>query len=183
MQNTKKYSIIYCDPPWSYRNKKVFGKFHNKDGYVDGGCLSKYDTLSLSELKEIPIKDIADKACALFLWATTPLLPEALEVMEAWGFSYKTSLYWRKIMSLGMGYWYRGQVEQLLLGVKGKLKAFHIQRANIIQTKVHSHSQKPDEFYELIEMTALEPKIELFARNKREGWDCWGNEVESDIVL
>ena len=86
-------------------------------------------------------------------------------------------------MSWGMGFWYRGQVEVLLLGVKGKLKAFRIQKANFVEAKVRKHSQKPDEFYELIEATGLGPKIELFARNKRDGWDCWGNEVESDIEL
>ena len=86
-------------------------------------------------------------------------------------------------MSLGMGYWYRGQVEMLLMGVRGKVKAFRIQKPNFIQTKVREHSQKPDEFYELIEATGLEPKIELFARQKRQGWDIWGNELANDIEL
>lgn len=172
----KKYQLIYADPPWSYRNKRTGGS-------MNSGAISKYPTMSIEEIKNMPIGDIVNKDCALFIWATTPLLPEAFEVITAWGFHYKTSLYWCKTMSLGMGYWYRGQVEMLLLGIKGEVKAFRIQKPNFIQTKVREHSRKPDEFYELIEMTGLKPRIELFARNKREGWDCWGNEVESDIDL
>ena len=142
-----------------------------------------YAKMSTDDICALPIADITEKNSALFLWATVPMIEDAFRVLSAWGFKYKTMLFWRKIMSWGMGFWYRGQVEILLLGTKGKLKAFRIQRANIIQVKVRKHSQKPDEFYELIELTGLEPKIELFARNKREGWDCWGNEVECDIEL
>ena len=86
-------------------------------------------------------------------------------------------------MSLGMGFWYRGQVELCLVGIRGKVKAFRIQKANFIQSKALRHSEKPEEMRQLIEATGLEPKIELFARQKVEGWDCWGNEVESDIEL
>jgi len=172
----KEYQIIYADPPWSYRNKKTGGS-------MASGSMAKYPTMSLQEIKSLPISDIAAKDSVLFLWATTPLLPEAFEVMKAWGYHYKTSLYWRKIMSLGMGFWFRGQVEQLLFGIKGKIKAFRIQKVNFIQTKALRHSQKPREFRKLIEQTGLLPRIELFARQKTEGWDVWGNEVESDIVL
>ena len=86
-------------------------------------------------------------------------------------------------MSLGMGFWFRGQVEMLLLGIRGKVKAFRIQEANFVQAKAGKHSQKPDEFRTLIEKSNLTPRIELFARQKTEGWDVWGNEVESDIEL
>ena len=82
-----------------------------------------------------------------------------------------------------MGFWYRGQVEVCLVGIKGNVKAFRIQKANFIQTKALRHSEKPEEMRQLIEETGLEPRIELFARKKVEGWDCWGNEVESDIEL
>jgi len=166
----KKYSIIYADPPWKYRNKKTGGS-------MISGSENKYETMSIKEICELPIQNICEENCALFLWATTPLLPDALEVMKHWGFKYKTSIYWRKIMSMGMGFWYRGQVEQLLLGVKGKVKAFRVQKANFIQTKALRHSEKPIEAMELIEMSNLNPKIELFARKRTEGWDAWGNEV------
>ena len=172
----KKYRVIYADPPWRYRNTKTGGS-------MNSGSASKYNTMSVRELCALPIPDLAEKDSVLFLWATVPLIQEALEVMSAWGFKYKTMLFWRKIMSWGMGFWYRGQVEILLLGIKGKVKAFRVQRANFIQAKVREHSRKPDEFYELIEMAGLRPRIELFARSRRKGWDCWGNEVESDIEL
>lgn len=147
------------------------------------GSADKYPVMTLEQICNMPVPLIADKNSVLYLWATVPLLQEAFVVLEAWGYKYKTSLFWRKIMSLGMGYWYRGQVELLLLGVKGKVKAFRIQRPNFIEAKVREHSRKPDEFYELIEATGLTPKIELFARYRRDGWDAWGNEVDSDIVL
>ena len=101
--------------------------------------------------------------------------------MDEWGFKYKTMLTWRKIMSLGMGYWFRGQCEHLLLGVKGKVKAFRLQECNFIQCKAEKHSKKPEAFRQLIERaTANMPtqdRIELFARQKTPGWDVWGNEV------
>lgn len=169
----KKYKIIYADPPWSYDNKKTGGS-------MKSGAKNKYPTMSLDEIKNLLIEEISDKNCVLFLWATVPLLPEAFEVMNAWKFKYKTSLFWRKIMSLGMGFWFRGQVEILLMGIKGKVKAFRCQKRNFIQSKVRKHSQKPDHFYGLIESLNINPKIELFARNRREGWDCWGNEVPKE---
>lgn len=172
----KKYQIIYADPPWSYKNKKTGGS-------MKSGAIAKYPTMTIKEICELPIADIADKNSVLFLWATVPLLPEAFEVMKEWGYKYKTMITWRKIMSLGMGFWFRGQTEHLLLGVRGKVKAFRIQKANFIQCKAEKHSQKPKEFRDLIEMTKLTPKIELFARQKTKGWDVWGNEVESDIEL
>lgn len=172
----KKYQIIYADPPWEYKNKKTGGS-------MQSGSSSKYKTMSIEQLCELPIQNISDKSCVLFLWATVPLLPEALLVMSSWGFKYKTSLFWRKIMSLGMGFWFRGQVEILLMGIKGKVKAFRLQIANIHQEKVRKHSQKPDYFRDIIEKTGLIPRIELFAREKHEEWDVWGNEIESDIKL
>ena len=167
----KKYKCILADPPWSYDDKKTGGT-----NMISGACY-KYSTLNLDEIKQLPVRDICMKDSCLFLWATTPLLPEAFEVMNAWGFKYKTSIYWRKIMSLGMGYWFRGQVELCLLGIKGKLKAFHSQRPNFIQTKARKHSEKPDELYGMIEELNINPKIELFARKRRGGWDSWGDQL------
>ncbi len=165
-----KYRCIYADPPWDYENKKT-------GGGLSSAAIQKYQTMSLEEIKNLPVPDIAMKDSCLFLWATTPLLPEGFEVMKAWGYKYKTAIYWRKIMSLGMGYWFRGQVELLLFGTKGKVKAFRCQKPNFIQTRARKHSQKPDEFYGLIEGLGLNPKIELFARERREGWDAIGNQL------
>ena|SRR5437899_1200323 len=167
----KRYKVIYADPPWEYKNKKT-------GGTLSSGSASKYSTMSMTELKSLPIADISEKNCIIFMWSTVPLLPEALQVLNSWGFKYKTMITWRKIMSLGMGYWFRGQTEHLLLGIKGKVKAFRCQRPNFIQTKVLRHSEKPYEFRALIEAaTNLTPRIELFARQKTEGWDSWGNEI------
>ena len=176
MQPDRKYQIIYADPPWSYRNKRTGGS-------MKSGAAAKYAILTTEQICQLPVKEIAGRNSVLFLWATVPLLPEAFEVMNAWGYKYKTMLTWRKIMSLGMGFWFRGQLEHLLLGVKGKVKAFRIQKPNFIQCKVGRHSEKPEEFRQLIEMTKLQPRLELFARQKTPGWDVWGNEVESDIEL
>lgn len=152
---------------------------------MKSGSAAKYPTLSLEQIKNIPIKEIAAKNSVVYLWATVPLLPEAFEVLKAWKYQYKTSIFWRKIMSLGMGFWYRGQVEVLLLGIKGNVKAFRIQEPNIIQAKVLRHSEKPIEFRQLIERSITkmpdQNKIELFAREKFPGWDSWGNEIDSDI--
>jgi len=166
----KKYRIIYADPPWSYKNKRTGGS-------MKSGASSKYPTMSVDDICDLPVKDIAHENSVLFLWATVPLLPEALNVMAVWGFKYKTMLTWRKIMSLGMGFWFRGQTEHLLLGVRGKVKAFRIQKANFVQCKAGTHSTKPVEFRTLIELVDLKPRIELFARKKTRGWDVWGNEV------
>lgn len=150
---------------------------------MSSGALSHYPTLSVEEICNLPIPEITDKNAVLFLWATVPLLPEAFQVMNAWGFNYKTMVTWRKVMSLGMGFWFRGQTEHLLLGVKGKVKAFRLQEPNFIQAKVLKHSEKPHEFRQLIERAtpAFPAKIELFARQKHPGWHSWGNEVSNDI--
>lgn len=182
----KKYQVIYADPPWSYKNKTTGRTNGNQP--EGSGAHTKYEVMPTSvicSMRDHELRDIVDKNAVLFLWATVPLIEDAFQVMKAWGFEYKTMLTWRKIMSLGMGYWYRGQCEHLLFGVKGKVKAFRMQEANFIQSKAGKHSQKPKEFRELIERSTIQlpNKIELFAREKSEGWDCWGNEIKSDIEL
>lgn len=170
-----KYKVIYADVPWTYRNERTGGS-------MSSGSAQKYKTLSLPDILSLPVALVADRDSVLFLWATTPLLPEALSVMSAWGFTYKTSLYWRKIMSLGMGFWYRGQVEQLLLGVRGRVKAFRIQKPNFIQTKVRDHSQKPEEMRELVELCGLSPRLELFATSWTDSWDCVGSTISGEDI-
>lgn len=149
---------------------------------MNSGSASKYPVLTIEELCQLPIKEICEKDAVLFLWATVPLLPEVFQVMKSWGFTYKTAVFWRKIMGLGLGFWFRGQVECLLLGIKGKVKAFKCQKPNFIQTKVLSHSEKPEEFRRLIEeATAKIPnpkRIELFGRKKVDGWDVIGYDID-----
>ena len=121
----------------------------------------------------------------LFLWATNPLLPEALETMKAWGFKYKTMITWHKERCKGMGYWFRGHTEHILVGVKGNVKAFRSLEHNIKKLPVEKHSKKPDEFRQMIEAVTgnLGNRIELFARNNHDGWDAWGNEVGSSVEV
>jgi N6-adenosine-specific RNA methylase IME4 len=166
---------VVSDCPWSYRNV-------NTGGSMKSGSAQKYSTMSLEEICAMKVPEIMDpRGSVLFLWATTPLLPEAFRVMNSWKYKYKTAIYWRKIMSLGMGYWFRGQVELCLVGIRGKVPAFQHQKPNFIQSKVRAHSQKPEEFWELINPALdahdLSPRIELFCRGEsRPGWDGWGSE-------
>jgi len=172
----EKYNIIHADPPWNYRNK-------NTGGSMQSGAAAKYSTLTVEELCQLPVKLVADRNSVLFLWVTVPLLPEGLRVMEAWGYKYKTTLFWRKKMSLGMGFWFRGQVECLLFGIRGKVRAFRCQEPNFIQSQALKHSEKPEEFRELIERATSNSieqprKLELFGRQPREGWDVIGNDID-----
>lgn len=189
MQVHKKYNVLFADPPWSYK-KSNSGRGGNSS------AIKKYQTMSIEDICNMPIPEMVEKDAVLFLWATVPLMPEAFRVLNAWGFKYKTMLTWRKVMSLGMGYWFRGQVEHLILGVRGKVRPFYMQVPNFYQCKAGNHSEKPHYFRELIEKATAksfqDPKrLELFARSKHNlfgddvfgGWDVYGNEVNNSIIL
>lgn len=180
----KKYQVIYADPPWSYNfSKPTASKGGSKgDGY-SAGVKYYYETMTIDEIQKMPISKLCTSDCVLFLWATTPLLPEAFETVKKWGFKYKTTITWHKERCKGMGYWFRGHTEHLLVCVKGKVKAFRSLEHNIIKLPVEKHSKKPDKFRNLInEVTRDMPhKIELFARQSSDGWDCWGNEVQNKV--
>ncbi|MCJ7696749.1 MAG: MT-A70 family methyltransferase, partial [Thermoplasmata archaeon] len=150
----KKYKIIYADPPWEYDNKKTGGHSRSMRGWAgeratgQSAACQKYNTMSLTELCDLPIEKIKDKSsCVLFLWVTVPLKYDIATsgLLETWGFEYKTTFYWRKIMSLGMGYWFRGQIEECWLCIDGDVKAFGLQIPNFIQRQVGEHSEKPKE--------------------------------------
>jgi len=180
----KKYSVIYADPPWSYNFKEPTASKGGSSGSgYSAGVDYYYGTMSIKQIMNLPVKNICDNDCVLFLWATNPLLPEALDTMKAWGFKYKTMITWHKLRCKGMGYWFRGHTEHILVGVKGNVKAFRSLDHNIKQLPVQAHSKKPNEFREMIDKVSFGNKIELFARNKSEGWDVFGNEVSSDIEL
>ena len=177
----KKYGVIYADPPWRYRvwSKKGAGR----------SAEAHYPTMSMEAIKALPVADLAAKDCALFLWLTLPLLYEGWAVMQAWGFVYKTVAFvWvkhnKKAESLftGMGYWTRANAEVCLLATRGRPKRRACNVHQIILSHIEEHSKKPAEARRRIELLLGEvPRIELFARQKVPGWDCWGNEVESDI--
>lgn len=183
----KKYNVIYADPPWSY-NRSTGWDY--KQGAGD-----KYTVNYLDEIKQMPLNNLTDENAVCFMWATVPLMPEAFEVLKEWGFKYKTMLTWKK-RHLGMGYWFRGSCEHLLLGVKGKVKPFNMQKENFFESRVGKHSQKPHYFRELISKAVVVSfetpiKLELFARSREgmfsdyeyEGWDVYGNQVNNSIKL
>ena len=180
----KKYQIIYADPPWSYKDTQKSG------GTAFFGASVRYETMNNDDIGNLPIEEITDKDCVLFMWATSPLLPEAVETMKKWGFKYKTVAFcWNKQTKNGkwvknMGRWTMGNIEICLLGVKGKPKRVIKNIRQLVIAERKKHSQKPSVVAErIVELMGDLPRIELFAREKTEGWDVWGNEVDSDINL
>ena len=148
-------------------------------GHIDGGANAHYSTMALKEIQNLHlIKQISDKDCVLFLWATTPMLPEAFSVLGAWGFHYKTMMIWVKTKTLPMGYWFRVHTEECLIGIRGKVKAFRQTLPNLFFAPITKHSKKPEKFFQIIDPIIPRPAIELFARNERQGWDSWGNEIK-----
>ena len=175
----KKYRTIYADPPW---------QFQNRTGKVapEHRRLARYSTMKLSDIKALPISELAEDKCHLYLWVPNALLPEGLEVMKAWGFEYKTNIIWEKVRhdgapdGRGVGFYFRNVTEMLLFGIRGdKNRTLNPARSqvNIIRSIKREHSRKPDEFIPLIEACSAGPYIELFARGDRPGWDMWGNQA------
>lgn len=171
-----KYGIIYADPPWRYDNPK------NNDPAMGG---ITYPTMSLEDICNMPIHNIASKNCILFLWATMPKLREALEVIKAWGFNYKTCAFcWVKqnpsgngIYS-GLGHWTNGNAELCLLATKGAPKRVSKNVKQIVLAPRGRHSAKPHEVRNrIVQLIGDISRIELFAREEPEGWDCFGNEI------
>ena len=177
----KKYKTILADPPWQYRSKgsPCLPKKQPKTCLVE----YYYPTMSLSEIKCMPIREITEDECVLFLWATVPMIQEAFSVVSAWGFKYKTMLTWHKTNRDCMGYWFRVCTEHLIVATRGNIKSFRCMERTLFESPRGRHSQKPEESFRIIDAVSQFPKIELFARNRREGWDAWGNEIEESPVL
>ena len=170
----KKYNIIYADPAWSYKGKMM-----------NSSVTDHYSVLTIEQIAELPVKDITDDNCILFMCVTLPKLNEFMKVVDGWGFEYKTTAFvWVKKNKnadsyfMGLGRWTRANAEICILATKGKIKRL---RADIRQLQIHKieeHSKKPDIFRDLIiDLVGNLPRIELFARNKAIGWDAWGDEV------
>jgi len=179
----KKYQIIYADPPWAYRQKQINFQSYNKGKKYENDVTDHYETMTNEDIKSMPITTIADEDCLLFLWATSPNLDIAIETGRAWGFEYKTVAFvWDK-QRTNYGFYTLSQVELCLVFKKGRIpkkSANNIKQ--FLSEKLGKHSSKPQEIRKRIEqMFPTQNKIELFARQKTEGWDVWGNEVESDI--
>jgi N6-adenosine-specific RNA methylase IME4 len=174
------YGTVLADPPWRFANRT--GKMapeHRR--------LSRYPTLTLQDIKALPVGTFVQPASHLYLWVPNALLPDGLEVMQSWGFTYKTNLVWYKVRHdggpdrRGVGFYFRNVTELILFGVRGSLRTLAPGRRqeNIILRRKQEHSRKPDALYDLIEQCSPGPYLELFARHPRPGWIQWGNESPS----
>ena len=176
----KKYGIIYADPPWTFKNYSNEKSDSNADHH--------YPCMSMEDIAKIPVQDIADKDCILFMWCTDPLLNKQIPIIESWGFTYKTvGFHWVKtnkdksknLYAVGTGYWTRANNEICILATKGKIS--RVKGSNVHRLVVADrgkHSKKPAIIRDkIVELCGDLPRIELFARQRVEGWDCWGNEI------
>lgn len=178
------FACILADPPWSFRSWSDKGKNRAPDAMVRQKGLSErhYATMSLADIKALPVGGIAARDAVLIMWVVDCMIPEALEVGAAWGFQFKTTgLVWQKTRrdgqpAMGLGYWGRGQTEQALLFTRGKPRRLSAGVRKLIIAPRREHSRKPDEQYERIESLCAGPRLELFARQRRPGWSSWGLE-------
>ena len=174
-----RYGTILADPPW---------RFQNRTGKVapEHRRLSRYQTMTLKEIMELPVPQLTAPKSHLYLWVPNALLQEGLEVLKRWGYKYKTNLIWHKIRKdggpdgRGVGFYFRNTTEMILFGIKGNLRTLPPGRSqvNIIRSRKREHSKKPDEIYDIIESCSPGPYLELFARGPKKNWTQWGNEAE-----
>lgn len=176
-----KFGTILADPPWQFQNRT--GKMapeHKR--------LLRYPTMSLNAIKNMPLGDVAAERSHLYLWVPNALLREGLDVMAAWGFTYKSNLVWYKVRKdggpdgRGVGFYFRNVTEIILFGTRGHIRTDDAGRrqVNIIASQKREHSRKPDELYDIIEQCSFGPYLELFARTPRPGWVQWGNQVAQE---
>jgi N6-adenosine-specific RNA methylase IME4 len=192
-----RFSTILADPPWQYRKAPKSASTSAHTGrWVETG---HYETLTMREMAELPVESVAEENAHLYLWITNPRLYgdrgdlsfNPAHLMEAWGFSYRTALTWRKLGAPGMGNYYRIDTEHLLFGVRGSCQVAPSERVRnvfeavpqMFEAKKTRHSVKPDLAFDLIEQVSPGPYLELFARRARMGWECWGNQVDSTVDL
>lgn len=170
LSTATKYPIIYADPPWRYENPPMGGTNRSIENH--------YPTMTLEEICALPVADLATDDAMLYLWATAPKLAECMQVIEAWGFEYRTNMVWDKEV-IGMGYHARNQHEILLIAKRGDIPppAAGKQPSSVHRERRTEHSAKPDFYYEMIEAAYPQlPRIELFSRSPRDGWAAWGNQ-------
>jgi N6-adenosine-specific RNA methylase IME4 len=174
-----KFSTILADPPWQFTNRT--GKMapeHKR--------LNRYPTMNLKAICELPVRMAAAHPAHLYLWVPNAMLPDGLEVMKAWGFTYKSNIIWHKVRKdggpdgRGVGFYFRNTTEILLFGIRGSMRTLAAGRrqVNIIRSQKQEHSRKPEEHYRIIEACSPGPYLELFARGPRNGWSSWGNQAD-----
>lgn len=189
---SKKYNIIYADPAWTFSSRLRNGSLeaNGTKNVVHRSLSETYNTMSVEEICNLKVSEITDKDCALFMWTTDAHLEEAMKVIKSWGFKYKTiGFTWLKkeksgVQSCYVGFWTLKCGEICLLATKGNMSKYLKKRnvRQLVEATRGRHSEKPQEVRNrIVEMFGDIPRVELFARQKVEGWDCWGNEVESDI--
>jgi N6-adenosine-specific RNA methylase IME4 len=174
------FGTVLADPPW---------QFNNRTGKVapEHRRLSRYGTMSLDEIKAIPVEASLAPTAHLYLWVPNALLPEGIEVLQAWGFTYKSNIVWHKIRKdggsdgRGVGFYFRNVTEIILFGTRGKSARTlppGRSQVNYIATRKREHSRKPDEQYDIIESCSPGPYLELFSRGVRRDWAAWGNQAD-----
>jgi N6-adenosine-specific RNA methylase IME4 len=180
----KHFATVLADPPW---------RFINRTGKVapEHRRLSRYDTMTTEEISALPVHEVAAEKSHLYLWVPNALLGEALAVMEAWGYTYKSNIVWHKIRKdggsdgRGVGFYFRNVTELVLFGIRGKdnrtLSPGRSQ-VNLLATRKREHSRKPDELYDIVERCSPGPYLELFARYPRQGWSVWGSESDEETT-
>jgi N6-adenosine-specific RNA methylase IME4 len=180
----QRFGAIMADPPW---------RFQNSTGKVapEHKRLSRYGTMTLDDIKRLPVANVAADTAHLYLWVPNALLPDGLAVMQAWGFQYKANVVWHKIRKdggsdgRGVGFYFRNVTEMILFGVRGKnarTLAPGRRQVNMIQTRKREHSRKPDEQYDVIEACSPGPYLELFGRGLRKGWTTWGDQADDSYA-
>jgi N6-adenosine-specific RNA methylase IME4 len=177
------FGTVLADPPW---------RFQNRTGKVapEHRRLSRYDTMTWKDIAALPVGDVTAAAAHCYLWVPNALLAEGLQVLEGWGFTYKTMLVWHKVRKdggsdgRGVGFYFRNVTEAVLFGVRGRLRTLDPARrqVNLLATQKREHSRKPDELYPVIEACSPGPYLELFARYPQEGWSSWGAEADAEVV-
>ena len=166
-----KYQVIYADPPWQYNDTCESGAIQSR------GANKVYPTMTIDQLCDLPISKLSLDNSVLFIWVTSPLLEDVFKIINAWGFKYKSSFIWDKIKH-NLGHYNSVRHELLLIATKGSCVPDNIKLYDSVQSiEKTEHSVKPKAFYEIIETLYNGSKIELFARNKRDGWTSWGNEI------
>lgn len=169
------YGCIIADPPWRFFNYSAAGEAKNP--------VAHYGCVETANLANMPVSQLAAPDCALLMWATAPMLPDAIDLMRAWGFTFKSAGAWAKQSAtgekwaFGTGYCFRSAAEFFLLGTIGKPKVRSRSVRNLIVAPVREHSRKPDDLHLMAELLYDGPYAEMFARSRRSDWDCWGNEV------
>lgn len=176
----RRFKTILADPPWQFLNRT--GKMapeHKR--------LNRYTTMTTREICNIPVALACDEPAHLYLWVPNALLPEGIQVMQAWGFNYKTNIVWHKVRKdggpdgRGVGFYFRNTTELVLFGIRGRMRTLAPGRrqVNIIRSMKQEHSRKPEDLYNIIERCSPGPFLELFARGTRQNWSTFGNQADS----